>query len=348
MSTRKPDEGRYSKVSRRVWGSADFRELSAPKPNAQTLWFRLLTGPELGVIPGLFEWSEAGTAERLGWPVPALRKCLSEVTSRGMVVFDKSAGVMWVPKGIRHNPPDNPNVVLGWKVAWRDIPECQVKLAAQDALTLWCIERGQPWVAEWAKVLGDLWVESIGRVGGDPFQAQPPQPSPRPSGNQEKENEHEKEKEDLPLPPTVVTRPPPADPMLATFGKNPPGKRPDVARVWEAFKVALNLPPKSKLGLGRPWDPEAQLVADAIDAYDEATCLMVVAEAPNDGMVNGAQDERGVKHDGVAYIFENPNTFKRLLRVAEGKRRRNSSVDVLSRAANAEPDLTNYRDPEVA
>jgi hypothetical protein len=158
------------------------------------------------------------------------------------------------------------------------------------------------------------------------------------------------EENKIPTPPSESEqpKPPPKDPMLATFGKNPPGKRPDVARVWEAFKRALKLPPKSKLGLGRPWDPEAQLVADAIDAYDEATCLMVVAEAPNDGMVNGTQDERGVKHTGVAYIFENQNTFKRLLAAAETKKRRNSGIDALTRAATAEPDLTNYRDPEVA
>lgn len=339
---RKPDEGRYSKVSRRVWGSKDFRDLSAPKPNAQTLWLRLLTGPELGVIPGLFEWSEAGTAERMGWSTHAIRKHLTEILNRGMAVFDRAACLMWVPKAIQHNPPDNPNVVLGWRAAWRELPECDVKGTAQVGIALWCAQRGAQWVKEWENVKGD--------VGGNPFPSQPSNPTERVEGNKEQEQEQEQEKEDLPLPPREPeqTRAPPSDPFGATFGKNPPGKRADVLRVWEAFKRALAFPRNTKLGLGRPWDPDAQRIADAIDAYDEATCVAVAAEAPFDGMVNGTQDERGVKHDTVAYVFENPNTFSRLLRAAEAKKKRNSGIDVLTRAAAAEPDLSNYQDPEVA
>lgn len=175
-------------------------------------------------------------------------------------------------------------------------------------------------------------------------------PSSRAGPRAQSDSDSEPREEKIPLPPSEPeqTRAPPSDPFGATFGKNPPGKRADVLRVWEAFKRALAFPRKTKLGLGRPWDPDAQRIADAIDAYDEATCVAVAAEASFDGMVNGTQDERGVKHDTVAYVFENPNTFSRLLRAAEAKKKRNSGIDVLSRAANAEPDLSNYRDPEVA
>lgn len=155
MSTRIPNEGRYSKVSRRVWGSVDFRALSAPKPNAQTLWLRLLTGPELGIIPGLFEVRESGLAEALAWPLSAFRRCLQEITARGMATHDKAVGLMWVPRAIRHNPPDNPNVILGWKVAWKDLPECSTKETARVHLIAWAAERGKGWVDAMANVLGN-------------------------------------------------------------------------------------------------------------------------------------------------------------------------------------------------
>jgi hypothetical protein len=156
MSVRKPDEGRYSRISRRVWVSKDFRALSAPKPNARTLWLRLLCGPELGVIPGLFEMRESGMAEALEWPLATFRRCLKEITDRGMATFDKSVGLMWVPKAIHHSPPDNPNGVIGWKVAWKDLPECHVKDQANVYLQRWCVERGEGWVTAWEKVAGNV------------------------------------------------------------------------------------------------------------------------------------------------------------------------------------------------
>jgi hypothetical protein len=121
------------------------------------------------------------------------------------------------------------------------------------------------------------------------------------------------------LPPTPSdpeqARVPPKDPFGDTLRKFPPAERPDVLRVWQAFKAALGYPAKTKFrGL---WDEDAVRIADAIDAYDEATCLGVVGVAPLDSMVNGTGDERGQKHDSVLYVFGNQNTFNRLLRAAE-------------------------------
>lgn len=156
------------------------------------------------------------------------------------------------------------------------------------------------------------------------------------------------EEEKIPLPPSEPEQsgPPPRDPMGDTLRKQPPGKRADVLRVWEAFKTALAYPPRTKFR--GPWDDDARRIADAIDQYDERTCIAIVAEAPRDGMVNGTTDERHQRHDSVHYVFENQDTFRRLLRAAEARKRRDSGIDPVARAAAAEPDLTDYRDPEVA
>ena len=78
---------RYSKVSRRIWDDAKFRQLSAPPPNGQTLFLRLLTGPELTCIPGLFPMGEAAMAEALGWDLEGFREAFREVFAKGLAAL---------------------------------------------------------------------------------------------------------------------------------------------------------------------------------------------------------------------------------------------------------------------
>jgi len=154
VSGRTPDEGRYSKVTRRMWNDSKFRELSAPKPNAQSLWFRLLTGPELGIIPGLFAAREAGLADALDWPLPAFRKCWKEIESRGMASADWKAGVVWVPNSIRHNEPTSPNSVASWRRAANELPECPLRTQAFESLAAYLESMGALWIGAWQLALG--------------------------------------------------------------------------------------------------------------------------------------------------------------------------------------------------
>lgn len=129
-----PEEGRYSRVTRRMWNDAKFRKLTAPPPCGQALWFRLLTGPELGCIPGLFPAFEAGLAQAMRWPLEGFREAFQEVFALGFAEADWDCGVVWVPRAVEHNPPTSPNVVRGWRLAWLEIPECDLKDKAGRAL----------------------------------------------------------------------------------------------------------------------------------------------------------------------------------------------------------------------
>jgi len=151
---------------------------------------------------------------------------------------------------------------------------------------------------------------------------EPPDPDPDP-------------REDLS---SLPVRSPARDRFAETFRADPPALREDVLRVWQAFKVALGYPPKTKFR--GPHDEDARRIADAIDAYDEATCLGVVAVAPADDMVNGTGDERGQAHKTPLYIFENANTFNRLLAASERARaeRQPSALEAVRRARSAVPD----------
>jgi hypothetical protein len=144
---------------------------------------------------------------------------------------------------------------------------------------------------------------------------------------------------EIPPPPSEPRNGPlPKDSFGDTLRKQPPGRRLDVLRVWERFKLRLKYPPRTKFR--GDFDEDAKRIADRIDAYDEATCLAICDVAPADGMVNGTTDERGQTHDSVLYVFENQNTFNRLLRAAESAQAPKllSAVEASRRARDIEPD----------
>ena len=133
---------RYRKVLTRMWGDDRFRELSKPQPNAQSLWQYLITGPHTTSVPGLFSIGEAALAEALGWPLKGLRKAWDEIASRKMALADWQARVVYLPKAIEHNTPENPNVVKGWRSTIDDLPECALKSKALAEIQTFLIGRG--------------------------------------------------------------------------------------------------------------------------------------------------------------------------------------------------------------
>jgi len=130
---RKRDEKPYSKVVREMWGDKRFCALSALPPSGQSLWLYLLTGPHCTVIPGLLPGMGLGTlADRLKWPYKAIEKHWGEIADAEMAAADWAAGVIWLPNGIIHNPPANPNVVVAWRAV--PLPQCALVVRALGEL----------------------------------------------------------------------------------------------------------------------------------------------------------------------------------------------------------------------
>lgn len=125
---------RHRKIDVKMWGDEKFVALSKPKPNAQTLWVFLLTGPQTTAAPGLFSAGEAALAEALDWPLPAFRRCFRELADKQMAKADWRARVVWIPKAVLYNPAENPNTVKAWRRAIAEIPECPLRDEAETAL----------------------------------------------------------------------------------------------------------------------------------------------------------------------------------------------------------------------
>src|SRR5688572_7750347 len=98
---------RYRTVSIKMWGDDRFLRLSSPKPNAQTLWIYLLTGPHTTALPGAFVAGEASLSEALGWPSVSLHKAFTEVLAEGLAEVDSKTRLVFIPKAVRHNPPQS-------------------------------------------------------------------------------------------------------------------------------------------------------------------------------------------------------------------------------------------------
>jgi len=324
---------RFSKVTRRMWLDREFQELSAPPPNAQTLWQRLLTGPELTAIPGLFPAYDVQLARALRWPLKAFREAFREVLSKGWVEVDWDAGLVWVPKAFKHNRPESPNVVKGWRQAYDRLPECDLRDRALDELKTNVFHMGKGFQEAFQKAFPEA------------FEKAKRKPKAKTSANQEQEQEQEQDlpKEEL-LKTDQVGAPTEADPdppsgrrdrLRESLTGTAPGNRLDVQRLHRRFQEAVGLPNHV---LTSPHCLDADTLATALDAHGDEHCALVADNAMQDPMVTGKVDERGTHHKTIRYVFGNQDTFARILQGAldrAGKSsKRRSAADVVREQKN--------------
>lgn len=187
---------RYRHISTRMWADEKFRALSKPKPNGQSLWQFLLTGPHTRVVPGLFSIGEAGLAESIEWTIGGFRKAWRELESREMVKADWAARVIWIPNAVQHNPPESPNVVRSWRVTLEEIPECALKGDAVAMLRRECEAFG----------------EAFAKAFREACPSKEYKASVKPYDNQEQEQEQEQDQEQEKVPPALRASPPPSVP----------------------------------------------------------------------------------------------------------------------------------------
>lgn len=173
---------RYRKVATRMWGDERFRQLSAPKPNGQTLWVYLLTGPHTTAIPGLFSAGESSLAEAIGWPQAAFRRCFTEIVDQGMALADWKARVIWIPKAVLYNAPESPNVIKAWRAASDQIPECDLKRRGLKQLEAFLQGFGEGFRQAFRQAFSQVSAEGSVESGAVAVAVTPPSPPGKASG----------------------------------------------------------------------------------------------------------------------------------------------------------------------
>ncbi|WP_427026558.1 hypothetical protein ACP4J4_20285 (plasmid) [Aureimonas ureilytica] len=114
---------RYRKVDPRIWNDAGFRQLS---DHGKLGFLFLITHPNMTSL-GAMRATLPGLAAELDWAPEAYREAFEEALQQGMVEHDAKAHLIALPRFIRYNPPESPNVVKAWVGAVDLLPECDLK-----------------------------------------------------------------------------------------------------------------------------------------------------------------------------------------------------------------------------
>ena len=114
---------RYRKVDPRIWNDEKFRNLS---DNGKLVFFMLLTHPHMTAL-GAMRANIPGLAADMGWSEKAFREAFGEALSKGMAKHDSGACLVALPRFLKYNPPEAPNVVKAWRSSLDLLPECELK-----------------------------------------------------------------------------------------------------------------------------------------------------------------------------------------------------------------------------
>lgn len=114
---------RYRKVDSRIWNDSKFSGMS---DNAKLVFFMLLTHPNMTALGGMRATPE-GLAAEMKWAPEAFREAFGEALAKGMAEHDERACLVALPKFLKYNPPESPNVVKAWWGALDLLPECRLK-----------------------------------------------------------------------------------------------------------------------------------------------------------------------------------------------------------------------------
>lgn len=123
--------GRYKKVYALDWLQARFQGLN---DGERVTYLYLRTGPQTTSV-GCFRVSDAVAVEELA------NVTLAEFQQRLLIVcstfewrYDATTRVLFIPEHLQQNPPQSPNVVTSWRKLLVNVPDCQVKADAIDAI----------------------------------------------------------------------------------------------------------------------------------------------------------------------------------------------------------------------
>lgn len=119
----------YKKWLRSAWDEAPFRDLSKAEPNAQTLCLALLLGSHTTSVPGVSRCGQGGLADSLDWTKADVACVFAELEKRAGARADWAARIVYVPLGLKHDHPENPNAPKAWRRAFDELPDCDVKIA---------------------------------------------------------------------------------------------------------------------------------------------------------------------------------------------------------------------------
>lgn len=164
---------RYRRVDTRIQNDAKFRGLSL---EGQHALYTLLLHQHMTSL-GAMRGTAAGFASEMGESLQrSLAKGFREIVEAGLVEYDEKASFMALPRFLRYNPPESPNVVRSWSKVADLVPECPGKTRALMRACAIAESLGEAFV----KAFADAFPKGVQPTDDDPSEIPFPFPSPSP------------------------------------------------------------------------------------------------------------------------------------------------------------------------
>jgi hypothetical protein len=134
----------------------------------------------------------AAVAEALEWEIEDFDRCLRELTDQGMVRFDRGTRMWFIPRAINHNPPANPNVVIGWRSAWSLLPEGPMRDEIAAALRKGLLGISEAFSEAFDRALGESSAKTLEKASGKASaKVEGNRPPKQEAGNRKQQQEQE-------------------------------------------------------------------------------------------------------------------------------------------------------------
>jgi hypothetical protein len=106
-----------------IWNDDKFPFAS---DDCQLVFFHILTTP-FSTPFGCYKCSiEALSAEKR-WPLEKYKKAFQEGLREGFFRYDPKHHIIYIPRFLKYNPPNNPNVLKSWAKIFLELPQCDLK-----------------------------------------------------------------------------------------------------------------------------------------------------------------------------------------------------------------------------
>jgi len=126
----------FAAVCPEVWRDKEYRKQLTLEQ--RHIWLHLLTSPTRTHFPGLLRTTIKEIAALVDLSPRKVAAAIEEFKKLGWAEYDAEEELLYLPKALKYNPPDNEKQLIHWVRVWSSFPECSLTKLALDALRYAC------------------------------------------------------------------------------------------------------------------------------------------------------------------------------------------------------------------
>jgi hypothetical protein len=126
----------FAAVCPAVWRDKEYRKQLTLEQ--RHIWLHLLTSPTRTHFPGLLRTTIKEIAALVDLSPRKVAAAIEEFKKLGWAEYDAEEELLYLPKALKYNPPDNEKQLIHWVRVWSSFPECSLTKLALNALRYAC------------------------------------------------------------------------------------------------------------------------------------------------------------------------------------------------------------------